>query len=65
MENRFLTRWLISPASNSRASSACLRSVLSSKMPNMTRPTMPSSAPRPRAETHRTPSPWRMRKSIW
>jgi hypothetical protein len=61
--NRFLIRWPISAASRSRASSASLRGVLSRKTPNMVRPTMPWSAPRPRADTHPIPPSRTMRKS--
>ena len=61
---RFLTRWLISPASNSWPSSACFRPVTSIKIPNMIRPTMPASSPWPRADIHRTSFPSMMRKSI-
>lgn len=49
----FLTRWLISPASNSLPSSACLRPVTSRNIPNMMRSPIPASPPCPLAEIHR------------
>lgn len=64
IDNRFFTRWLISPASSSWPSSACLRPVTSRKMPSMVLPTIPTSWPWPRAEIHRTSMSIIIRKSV-